>query len=130
MQWYFALLIDVTVSLLVVLLVWVISKTVRKILGTQPPTQSQMKRDLFASGEGSIKAQPRKVFIDTYIYVAFFVLFDVAAFILATFFFVADQTVAAALIYAGIVLLTVLIAIRKKYPREAMDPIPEGGSEK
>lgn len=130
MQWYFALLIDLSVSLLVVLLVWLISKTVRKILGTQPPTQTKMKRDLFASGEGSIKAVPRKIFIDTYVFVAFFVLFDVAVFILATAFFIPDNVIAAALIYTSIVLLTVLIAVKKKYPREAMDPIPEGGSEK
>ena len=131
MQWYFALLIDLVVSLLVVLLVWLISKTVRKILGTQPPTQSKMKRDLFSSGEGSIKAVPRKIYIDTYVFVALFVLFDVAVFILATAFFVLQgEYITAALIYTGIVLFTVLVAIKKKYPREAMDPIPEGGSEK
>lgn len=128
MEWYFALIIDLAVSLLVVLLVWLISKRVRKILGTQPPTQSEMKKDLFSSGEGSIKAEPRKVFIDTYIFIAFFVLFDVSVFILATVFFVSGNTIVAALIYAGIVLITLLVAVKKKYPREAMDPIYEGGS--
>ena len=129
MEWYFALIIDLAVSLLVVLLVWLISKRVRKILGTQPPTQSEMKKDLFSSGEGSIRAEPRKVFIDTYIFIAFFVLFDVSVFILATVFFVSGNTIVAALIYSGIVLITLLVAVKKKYPREAMDPIYEGGSE-
>jgi NADH:ubiquinone oxidoreductase subunit 3 (subunit A) len=125
-----AVAIDLGVSLLVVLLVWLISKRVRKILGTQPPTQSKMKRDLFSSGEGSIKAKPRKVFIDTYIYLAFFVLFDVAVFILATaFFFSGNNVIAASLIYAGIILITLIVAVKKKYAREAMDPLPEGGSE-
>ncbi len=125
-----ALVIDLGVSLIVVLLVWLISKRVRKILGTQPPTQSKMKRDLFSSGEGSIKAKPRKVFFDTYIYIAFFVLFDVSVFILATAFFVSgNNAIAASLIYTGIVLLTLIVAVKRKYARDAMDPLPEGGSE-
>jgi len=125
-----ALAVDLVVSLLVVLLVWLISKRVRKILGTQPPTQSKMKRDLFSSGEGSIKAKPRKIFFDTYIYIAFFVLFDVAVFILATTFFVSgNNVIATSLIYTGIVFITLIVAVKRKYAREAMDPLPEGGSE-
>ena len=127
MDWYYALIIDLSVSLLVVLAVWLISKRVRFILGTQPPTQSKMKRDLFASGEGSIMAKPRKIFIDTFVFIAFFVLFDVAVFILATAFFVSGNTVVAALIYTSIVLLTLLVAVKKKYARDAIDPISEGG---
>ncbi|MHA1228935.1 MAG: NADH-quinone oxidoreductase subunit J family protein [Candidatus Hodarchaeales archaeon] len=115
MEWYYALLVDLGVSLLVVLLVWLISKRVRKILGTQPPTQSKMTKDLFSSGEGSIRAKPRKIFIDTYVFIAFFVLFDVSVFILATSFFIAGKTIISALIYSGIVLLTLLIAVKKKY---------------
>lgn len=129
MDWWIALIIDLSVSLLVVLAVWLISKRVRKILGTQPPEQSNMKKDLFSSGEGSIRAKPRKIFIDTFVFIAFFVLFDVAVFILATAFFVEGQVVIAALIYAAIVLVTVLAAIKKKYARDAMDPIIEGGIE-
>lgn len=133
MEWYYALIIDLVVSLLVVLAVWLISKRVRFILGTQPPTQSKMKLDLFASGEGSIEAKPRKIFIDTFVFIAFFVLFDVAVFILATAFFisgdiaVAGPLIGAALIYTGIVLVTVLTAVKKKYARDAIDPISEGG---
>ena len=133
MEWWIALIIDLSVSLLVVLAVWLISKRVRFILGTQPPTQSKMKKDLFASGEGSIMAKPRKIYIDTFVFVAFFVLFDVAVFILATAFFstgdlaVAVPTITAALIYTGIVLGTVLFGVKKKYARDAIDPISEGG---
>lgn len=133
MEWYYALIIDLSVSLLVVLAVWLISKRVRFILGTQPPTQSKMKKDLFASGEGSIMAKPRKIFIDTFVFIALFVLFDVAVFILATAFFISgDLTVSipiigAALIYTGIILFTVVAAIKKKYARDAIDPISEGG---
>lgn len=130
MEWYYALIVDVVASVLVVALVWAISKKVRQILGTQPEKQSKMKRQLFASGEGSMPAKPRKMFIDTYVYLAFFVLFDVSVFILATVFFVsADKPITAALIYAAIVLITVLVAVKKKYPRDAMDPIVDGGSE-
>ncbi|MHA1707774.1 MAG: NADH-quinone oxidoreductase subunit A [Candidatus Heimdallarchaeaceae archaeon] len=128
MEWYYALLVDLGVSLLVVLLVWLISKRVRKILGTQPPTQSKMTKDLFSSGEGSIRAKSRKIFIDTYVFIAFFVLFDVSVFILATSFFIAGKTVIAALIYSGIVFLTLLIAVKKRYARDVVDPISEGGS--
>ncbi len=133
MIWYIALIIDLVVSLLVVLAVWLISKRVRFILGTQPPTQSKMKLDLFASGEGSIEAKPRKIFIDTFVFIAFFVLFDVAVFILATAFFisgdivVAGPLIGAALIYTVIILVTVLVAVKKKYARDAIDPISEGG---
>ena len=129
MIWYIALIIDLSVSLLVVLAVWLISKRVRKILGTQPPTQSKMKTDLFASGEGSIMAKPRKIFIDTFVFIAFFVLFDVAVFILATVFFISGEIavaaplISAALIYTGIILITVLVAVKKKYARDAVDPI-------
>lgn len=129
MIWYIALIIDLTVSLLVVLAVWLISKRVRFILGTQPPTQSKMKKDLFASGEGSILAKPRKIFIDTFVFIAFFVLFDVAVFILATVFFVSGEPVVAALIYTSIVLVTILVAVKKKYARDTIDPISEGGIE-
>ena len=125
-----ALIIDLSVSLLVVLAIWLISKRVGKILGTQPPTQSKMKLDLFASGEGSMMAKPRKIFIDTFVFIAFFVLFDVAVFILATVFFISGEIhlIGAALIYAGIVLITVLVAVKKKYARDAIDPIFEGGT--
>jgi NADH:ubiquinone oxidoreductase subunit 3 (subunit A) len=126
MEWYIALIVDLSVSLLVVLAVWLISKRVRFLLGTQPPTQSKMKKDLFASGEGSIMAKPRKVFIDTFVFIAFFVLFDVAVFILATAFFVEGQVVVAVLIYTAIVLVTVVAAVKKKYARDAMDPIKGG----
>ncbi len=129
MEWYFALLIDVIASIVLAVVVWLISKRVRYILGTQPPTQSQMKKDLFSSGEGSILAKPRKIFIDTYVFIAFFVLFDIAAFILVTVFFAGSANLEAALIYTAIVLITVLVAIRKKYPRDAVDPIVEGGTE-
>ncbi|MCG3224123.1 MAG: hypothetical protein H7647_06625 [Candidatus Heimdallarchaeota archaeon] len=133
MEWYYALIIDLAVSLLVVLAIWLISKRVRKILGTQPPTQSKMKLDLFASGEGSMMVKPRKIFIDTFVFIAFFVLFDVAVFILATAFFISGEIavaaplIGAALIYTGIVLITVLAAVKKKYARDAIDPIFEGG---
>jgi NADH:ubiquinone oxidoreductase subunit 3 (subunit A) len=129
MEWYFALLIDVIASIVLAVVVWLISKRVRYILGTQPPTQSNMKRDLFSSGEGSILAKPRKIFIDTYVFIAFFVLFDIAVFILVTVFFAGSANLEAALIYTTIVLLTVLVALRKKYPRDAVDPIVEGGTE-
>ena len=129
MEWYFALLIDIIASIVLVVVVWLISKRVRYILGTQPPTQSQMKQDLFSSGEGSILAKPRKIFIDTYVFIAFFVLFDIAVFILATVFFAGSANLEAALIYTAIVLLTVLVALKKKYPRDAVDPIVEGGTE-
>lgn len=129
MEWYFALLIDVIASIVLAVVVWLISKRVRYILGTQPPTQSQMKRDLFSSGEGSILAKPRKIFIDTYVFIAFFVLFDIAVFILVTVFFAGSANLEAALIYTAIVLLTVLVALKKKYPRDAVDPIVEGGTE-
>ncbi|NPD88022.1 MAG: NAD(P)H-quinone oxidoreductase subunit 3 [Asgard group archaeon] len=129
MEWYFALLIDVIASIVLAVVVWLISKRVRYILGTQPPTQSQMKRDLFSSGEGSILAKPRKIFIDTYVFIAFFVLFDIAVFILVTVFFAGDANLEAALIYTTIVFLTVLVALKKKYPRDAVDPIVEGGTE-
>jgi NADH:ubiquinone oxidoreductase subunit 3 (subunit A) len=89
-----------------------------------------MKKDLFSSGEGSILAKPRKIFIDTYVFIAFFVLFDIAAFILVTVFFAGSANLEAALIYTAIVLITVLVAIRKKYPRDAVDPIVDGGIEK
>jgi len=129
MEWYFALLIDIIASIVLAVVVWLISKRVRYILGTQPPTQSQMKQDLFSSGEGSILAKPRKIFIDTYVFIAFFVLFDIAVFILATVFFAGSANLEAALIYTAIVLLTVLVALKKKYPRDAVDPIVEGGTE-
>lgn len=131
MIWYWALLIDVIASLVLALVVWLISKRVRFILGTQPPTQSEMKKDLFASGEGSILAKPRKIFIDTYIFIAFFVLFDIAVFILMTIFFVTtgtDNVLEAALVYLALILITVLVALKKKYPRDAVDPIV-GGNE-
>ena len=129
MEWYFALIVDVIASIILAVVVWLISKRVRYILGTQPPTQSQMKQDLFSSGEGSILAKPRKIFIDTYVFIAFFVLFDIAVFILVTVFFAGSANLEAALIYTVIVLLTVLVALRKKYPRDAVDPIVEGGTE-
>ena len=129
MEWYFALLIDVIASIVLAVVVWLISKRVRYILGTQPPTQSEMKQDLFSSGEGSILAKPRKIFIDTYVFIAFFVLFDIAAFILVTVFFAGSANLEAALIYTTIILITVLVALRKKYPRDAVDPIVEGGTE-
>jgi NADH:ubiquinone oxidoreductase subunit 3 (subunit A) len=128
MIWYYALIIDLVFSVFVVILVWLISKRVRKILGTQPEHQSEMKRDLFSSGEGSIRAKPRRIFIDTYVFVAFFVLFDVSVFILATAFFIKGQMVVAALIYTAIVLITLLVAVKKKYPRDTIDPI-KGGTE-
>ena len=130
MLWYWALLIDIIASVVVAVVVWLISKRVRHILGTQPPTQSDMKRDLFASGEGSIMAKPRKIFIDTYVFIAFFVLFDIAVFILVTVFFVGFTAayLEAALIYLTIILVTVLVAIKKKYPRDTVDPI-KGGTE-
>ena len=129
MEWYIALIIDIIASIVLAVVVWLISKRVRYILGTQPPTQSQMKQDLFSSGEGSILAKPRKIFIDTYVFIAFFVLFDIAVFILVTVFFVGSANLEAALIYTVIVLITVLVALRKKYPRDAVDPIVEGGTE-
>ena len=129
MEWYFALLIDVIASIVLAIVVWLISKRVRYILGTQPPTQSEMKQDLFSSGEGSILAKPRKIFIDTYVFIAFFVLFDIAVFILVTVFFAGSANLEAALIYTAIILITVLVALRKKYPRDAEDPIVEGGTE-
>ena len=49
LEWYWALLIDLVFSVAVVILVWLISKRVRKILGTQPDHQTEMKRDLFSS---------------------------------------------------------------------------------
>ena len=62
-------------------------------------------------------------------FLAFFVLFDVAVFILATAFFITGQTIVAALIYSAIVLITLLVAVKKKYPRDTVDFIVEGGSE-
>lgn len=132
MEWYIALIIDLVASIVLAAVVWLISKRVRYLLGTQPPEQSKMKKDLFSSGEGSILAKPRKIFIDTYVFIAFFVLFDIAAFILATVFFVGiapGATLEAALIYLALVLVTVLVAIKKKYPRDAADPVLEGGIE-
>ena len=129
--WWHALIIDIIASVVLAVVVWLISKRVRYILGTQPPKQSDMKRDLFSSGEGSILAKPRKIFIDTYVFIAFFVLFDIAVFILVTVFFVTTGTSAvleAALVYLALILITVLVAIRKKYPRDAVDPI-KGGNE-
>lgn len=132
MEWYIALTIDLVASIVLAVVVWLISKRVRFLLGTQPPEQSKMKKDLFSSGEGSILAKPRKIFIDTYVFIAFFVLFDIAAFILATVFFVGvapGATLEAALIYLALILVTVLVAIKKKYPRDAADPVLEGGIE-
>jgi len=132
MEWYIALIIDLIASVVLAVVVWLISKRVRYILDTQPPTQSKMKKDLFASGEGSILAKPRKIFIDTYVFIAFFILFDIAAFILATVFFVGlapAATLEAALVYSALILITVLVAIKKKYPRDAADPVLEGGIE-
>ncbi len=132
MEWYIALIIDLVASIVLAVVVWLISKRVRYILGTQPPEQSKMKKELFSSGEGSILAKPRKIFIDTYVFIAFFVLFDIAAFILATVFFVGiapGATLEAALIYLALILVTVLVAIKKKYPRDAADPVLEGGIE-
>lgn len=132
MEWYIALIIDLVASIVLAVVVWLISKRVRFLLGTQPPEQSKMKKDLFSSGEGSILAKPRKIFIDTYVFIAFFVLFDIAAFILATVFFVGvapGATLEAALIYLALILVTVLVAIKKKYPRDAADPVLEGGIE-
>ena len=132
MEWYIALIIDLVASIVLAVVVWLISKRVRYLLGTQPPEQSKMKKDLFSSGEGSILAKPRKIFIDTYVFIAFFVLFDIAAFILATVFLVGiapGATLEAALIYLALVLVTVLVAIKKKYPRDAADPVLEGGIE-
>ena len=131
MDWYWALLIDVIASVVLAVVVWLISKRVRYILGTQPPKQSEMKRDLFSSGEGSILAKPRKIFIDTYVFIAFFVLFDIAVFILVTVFFVTTGiglVLEAALVYLALLLITVLVALKKKYPRDAVDPIV-GGNE-
>lgn len=132
MEWYIALIIDLVASIVLAVVVWLISKRVRYLLGTQPPEQSKMKKDLFSSGEGSILAKPRKIFIDTYVFIAFFVLFDIAAFIIATVFFVGvvpGATLEAALIYLALILVTVLVAIKKKYPRDAVDPVLEGGIE-
>ena len=132
MEWWKALIIDIAASVILAVVVWLISKRVRYILGTQPPKQSAMKKDLFASGEGSILAKPRKIFIDTYVFIAFFVLFDIAVFILMTLFFVTTGTnnvLEAALVYLSLLLLTVLVALRKKYPRDAVDPIVQGGTE-
>jgi len=132
MEWYIALIIDLVASIVLAVVVWLISKRVRFLLGTQPPEQSKMKKELFSSGEGSILAKPRKIFIDTYVFIAFFVLFDIAAFILATVFFVGiapGATLEAALIYSALILVTVLVAIKKKYPRDAADPVLEGGIE-
>lgn len=132
MEWYIALIIDLVASIVLAVVVWLISKRVRYILGTQPPEQSKMKKELFSSGEGSILAKPRKIFIDTYVFIAFFVLFDIAAFIVATVFFVGvapGATLEAALIYLALILVTVLVAIKKKYPRDAADPVLEGGIE-
>jgi len=132
MEWWLALIIDVIASVILAIVVWLISKRVRYILGTQPPKQSEMKKDLFSSGEGSIMAHPRKIFVDTYVFIAFFVLFDIAVFILLTVFFIntnPNNVLEAALVYLAIVFLTVLIALKKKYPRDAVDPIPQGGNE-
>jgi NADH:ubiquinone oxidoreductase subunit 3 (subunit A) len=133
MEWWLALIIDIIASVVLAVVVWLISKRVRYILGTQPPKQSEMKRDLFSSGEGSIMAKPRKIFIDTYIFIAFFVLFDIAVFMLVTMFFVSAgfQSLAleAALVYLALIFLTVLVALKKKYPRDAVDLIPQGGNE-
>jgi len=60
------------------------------------------------------------------------VLFDVAAFILATVFFITKanpnytDSITLALVYSSIVLATLLFAMKKRYPRDVIDPINGG----
>ncbi|MHA1302555.1 MAG: NADH-quinone oxidoreductase subunit A [Candidatus Heimdallarchaeaceae archaeon] len=132
MKEWIALILDIVLTALVVLLIYAISWKVRKILGSQPEKQSKMKRQLFQSGD-AIEAKPRRMYIDTYVFLAFFVLFDVAAFILATVFFLQktnpsyNNAIVIALIYSGITLLTLMFAVKKKYQRDVIDPVFEGG---
>jgi len=131
MEEWIALLFDIGLGALVVLLIYAISWKVRKILGSQPEKQSKKKRQLFQSGD-AIEAKPRRMYIDTYVFVAYFVLFDVAAFILATVFFITKanpnytDSITLALVYSSIVLATLLFAMKKRYPRDVIDPINGG----
>ena len=133
-NWWIALILDIGLTALLVVVIYAISWKVRKILGSQPAKQSKMKRQLFQSGD-AIAAKPRRMYIDTYVFLAFFVLFDVAVFILATVFFIdkldADYTsgIIVALIYTGIIFLTLLVAVKKKYDRDAIDIVVDGGAE-
>jgi len=131
MEEWIALLFDIGLGALVVLLIYTISWKVRKILGSQPEKQSKKKRQLFQSGD-AIEAKPRRMYIDTYVFIAYFVLFDVAAFILATVFFITKSNpnytdgITLALVYSAIILVTLLFAMKKRYPRDVIDPINGG----
>ncbi|MHA1114641.1 MAG: NADH-quinone oxidoreductase subunit A [Candidatus Heimdallarchaeum aukensis] len=131
MEEWIALLFDIGLGALVVLLIYAISWKVRKILGSQPEKQSKKKRQLFQSGD-AIEAKPRRMYIDTYVFIAYFVLFDVAAFILATVFFITKSNpnytdgITLALVYSAIILVTLLFAMKKRYPRDVIDPINGG----
>jgi len=113
-----ALIVDIIATALIVAIFLILSKAMR----IQPKTQSKMKRELFQSGD-TLPPKPRRIYIDTYVFVAFFVLFDVAVFILATLFFINSNNLAAGIMYAMILFLTVIAAIKKKFARDVIEPI-------
>ncbi len=128
MEEWIALILDIGLTALVVTLIFLISVKVRKVLGSQPSKQSKMKRELFQSGD-TLPAVPRRMYIDTYMFIAFFVLFDVATFIMITAFFASPTHVgyrtiiSTVLVYSCIVLGVLLFAVKKKYARDVIEPL-------
>jgi len=122
-----ALIVDIIATVLVVVILLLLSKAMR----IQPKTQSKMKRELFQSGD-TLPPKPRRIYIDTYVFIAFFVMFDVSVFVLATLFFVNSQQLVGGLMYAAILFLTVLVGIKKRFARDVIEPITteelEGGN--
>lgn len=88
----------------------------------QPETQSKKKKELFHSGD-AIEPIPRKIYIDTYVFLAYFVIFDVTVFIVATAFFITGNNFVGTLLYVVIILITLLVALKKKFSRDVIDPI-------
>jgi len=118
-----ALLAYVVATIIVVGIILWLSSAMR----VKPKVQSKMKKELFQSGD-TIEAKPRKIYIDTYVFLAYFVLFDVSVFILATTFFVTGNDFIGALLYVSILVITLLVALKKKFSRDVIEPIrPERG---
>ncbi len=121
-----SLILDlVGTSLVVVLLYW-LSKSMRSHL---KPKESKMKGDLYMSGDA---AEPisRRMYLDLYAFIAYFVLFNAIVFVITTVFFIAHDITPVVLIYVAIIGITLIFGVKKSFDRETLKPIKYlGGSE-
>ncbi len=119
--WIALIVFVVAATLVISLLLWFSS--VIRVKGIQ---QSKRTKELFHSGD-PIEPKSRRIYVDTYVFIAFFVLFDVAVFILATAFFIGGQELIAAIIYLGIFLATLLFGMQKSFSRDTIDFVDNNG---